>query len=80
MTAKQIVESIHDTINESTSAIEDIHRSVAELPFDVLGSFEPIKDSVENAREVQARSIESIYGLVRKVNDRVGDFTAELLA
>lgn len=79
-TAKQLAESVHDTINESTSTIEDIHRSIAELPFDVLASFEPIKDTVEEVRDIQARSIERIYGLVRTVNDRVGTFTAELLA
>ena len=79
-TAKQIAESIHDTIDESTATIEDIHRSIAELPFDMLASFEPFKETVEDVRDVQARSIKGVYGLVRTVNDRVGEFTAGLFS
>lgn len=76
---KDLAVAIHDTINDVTKAVEDIHRSIAEAPLDVMGSIEPFEQPLKEVRAVQDRSITAIYGLIRRVNDRVGEMTAELL-
>lgn len=73
--AQQIATTVHDIIDEVTTTVEDIHRSIAELP---LSCFESLKLSGE-VREAQARSIGAIYTLIRRCNDRVGQAVAEIL-
>ena len=76
---KTIAETIHATINDATAAAEDIHRSIAELPLRAVGSIESLEKPVEEVRRVQERSIGAIYGLIRRINDRVGQLTTDLL-
>ena len=76
---RDLAATIHETINEVTTAVEDIHRAIAEAPLDVMGSIEPFEQPVKEVRAAQDRSITVIYGLIRRVNDRVGRLTAELL-
>ena len=79
-TAKDISKAIHVTINESATAIEGIHRSIAALPLEVLATVEPLEETANEVRDLQSRAIEGVYGLVRKVNNRIGEITSEVLA
>jgi hypothetical protein len=79
-TAKDISEVIHDTINESATAIEGIHRSIAALPLDILATIKPLEETAIEVRDLQSRAIQGVYGLVRKVNTRVAEITSEVLA
>ncbi len=76
---KDIAASIHATINDVTTAVEEIHRSIADAPLDVIGTIEPLERPIKEVRAVQDRSITAIYGLIRRINDRVGEITADLL-
>jgi hypothetical protein len=76
---KDLAATIHDTINDVTTAVENIHRSIADAPLDMMGAIEPLERPVKDMRVVQDRSITAIYGLIRRINDRVGQITAELL-
>ena len=78
-TAQQIARTIHDVVNEGTTTVEDLHRSIAELPLRFLGSVEPFEQPMNDVRDVHARSIGAIYGLIRRVNDRVGQLAVEIL-
>jgi hypothetical protein len=73
--AERIATTIHDAIDEGTATVEDIHRSIAELPLSLLGSLKPLEKPVKQVQEVQARCIGAIYGLIRRVNDRVKQTT-----
>lgn len=60
-----------ETIDLTTTAIEEIHKSIAEVPLEVMrrsGFFEKTADDVG---ELQERSISAVYGAVRDVNRRI---------
>jgi hypothetical protein len=78
-TAKWIAETIHDTIDESATAIEGIHHSIAELPLDIFSAIKPFEETLAEVRDVQTRSIKGVYGIVRQVNDRIGEIASEVL-
>jgi hypothetical protein len=73
---KTLATTIHDAINDVTTAVEDVHKSVADLPLDVLAGITPLKAALDEVRAAQARSIGALYDLVRKVNARVRRLTA----
>jgi hypothetical protein len=78
-TAASIAARIHAAIDDVTTAVEDIHRSIAAVPFEAAAATLPLEHPVAEVREIQERSISAAYGLVRRVNRRIGALTAELL-
>jgi hypothetical protein len=76
--AKQ-VSWVEETIHLTTTAIEEIHKSIAEVPLEVMrrsGLFEKTADDVG---ELQERSISAVYGAVRDVNRRICGLASDLL-
>ena len=71
-----MIATVHDTIDDVTRAAEDIHKSVADLPLDLLGRLTSLETTLEPVRDGQARSIAAVYDLVRQVNARVRQLTA----
>jgi hypothetical protein len=68
---EQIATAIHDVVDDVTTSVEKIHRSIGDLPLSLLGSLEPLEGPVQRVREARARALGAIYGLIRRVNDRV---------
>jgi len=72
---KSLASAIHDAIDSVTSSVEEINRSVADVPLEILGGIAPLHDAVAEVRRVQSQSIGAVYDLVREVNDRVRELT-----
>jgi hypothetical protein len=70
-TLQQIVTTIHDVVDDVTTAVEDIHRAIGDVPLSLLASLEVLEEPVKQVREVRGRTLGAIYGLIRRVNDRV---------
>ncbi len=79
-TAREIAHLIHDAIDEGTTTVENIHRSIADVPLDVLEPIDSLEEPVKGVRNVQDRSIGAIYGLIRRVNDEVGQLATKVLS
>jgi hypothetical protein len=72
---RDLADVLHDAIDDATTAAEGIHKSVAEFPLTVLAEITPFKDAIDEVRLTQEQTIESMYGLVRTINDRVRQLT-----
>jgi hypothetical protein len=70
-TVQQIATTIHDVVDDVTTAVEDIHHAIGDLPLRLLGSLEILDGPVKQVREARTRTIGAIYDLIRRVNDRV---------
>ena len=77
--AREFASTIHNVIDESTTAVEDIHKSVAALPLKTLATIKPLEQPLREVQDVQDRSIGAVYGLIRRINDRVEQFTNNVL-
>jgi len=75
-----LVSTIHDAIDDVTTAVEGVHRSIASVPFEVLEGVPSLKGTLDDIRAVQERSIGIAYELVRQVNDRVRRLTTGVSA
>ena len=74
-TPTNLVAVIHDAIDEVTTTVERIHRSIVDFPLDALRGVAPIKGAVDEVRSVQDRSIGAVYDLVRRINREVQELT-----
>jgi hypothetical protein len=73
MTTTKSPQTVHDTIDDITTTVEDMHRAIAALPLEVLAVVPPLHDAMKSLRGLQERSIHSIYGMVRDFNHSVRD-------
>ena len=72
---RRIAATVHDVIDDVTSTAAEIHKSVADLPLQVLGEITPFKDTLDDVKVTQDRTIDAIYGLVRSINTQVRRLT-----
>jgi len=69
---------IHDVVEESTNSIEEIHKTLAGLPIDILENVPGLERPLEEVRKTQNRAIETVYSAVRDVNEELTRLAMEL--
>ncbi len=77
---KTLTKLIQDSIDKGATTVEEIHKSIAELPLRVLERRERLRGPAKEVRHVQDHTIGAIYDLIRKVNEEIGTLASELLA
>ena len=68
--SRTIATTVHDMIDDVSTAVEDIHRAVAEYPLTILGELTPpaLKETVDDVKATQDQTLEAVDGLVRSIN------------
>jgi hypothetical protein len=76
---KRLADLVRREIDDGATTVEEIHKSIANLPLDFLGRLDVFQETVKGVRKIQDASIGAIYDLIRKVNREVGRLAVELL-
>ena len=68
--SRTIASTVHNMIDDVSTAVEDIHRAVAEYPLNVLGEITPptFRETIDDVKATQDQTLEAVYGLVRSIN------------
>jgi hypothetical protein len=74
-----LTEWVQDTVDRTTSRIEEIHRSIATIPLDIMRETGFLAQLADDVADLQERSIHAVYTTVRDVNRRVTGLAADLL-
>jgi hypothetical protein len=77
--ARRLAHLVQQAIDDGADTVEEIHRSIARMPLDVLERLDVFKETVKDVRKVQDTSIGAIYDLIHKVNREVGKLATEML-
>ena len=77
--ARRLASLVQQAIDDGADTVEEIHKSIATMPLDVLERLDLFKETVKDVRKVQDTSIGAIYDLIHKVNREVGKLAQELL-
>jgi len=75
----QAADPIRDAVDSGANAAEEIHKTVADLPFEVLERAGLFGRSAGELRRIQSDSISAVYAAVRTVNHRVAELASDLL-
>jgi hypothetical protein len=76
---KTVVRLIEEAIDKGATTVEDVHKSIAQLPFKMLEESELLRGPAKEVRRLQDQTIGAIYDLIRHINGRVGTLAVELL-
>jgi uncharacterized NAD-dependent epimerase/dehydratase family protein len=77
--ARKLVDLVREAIDDGATTVEEIHRSIAALPLDILGRLDGFEDRLANVRRIQDESIDAVYDVIRRVNREVTRLAADLL-
>lgn len=77
--AKKIADLIQDAVDKGATTVEEVHKSIADLPLKILENVEILKKPVKEVRRVQDRSIGAVYDLIRNINEQVGKVAGDVL-
>jgi hypothetical protein len=77
---KTLTKMIQDSIDKGATTVEEVHKSIADLPLKLLEGSKRLHAPAKEVRHVQDRTIGAIYDLIRKVNEEVGTLATDLLA
>ena len=77
---KTFIRFIQDAIDRGATTVEEVHKSIADLPLRILEESELLKESAKEVKRVQDHTIGAIYRTIRQVNEQVGTYASELLA
>ena len=78
--SKGLARWIQDAVDEGATTVEEIHKSIADLPLKVLEQSDIFKEPTKQVRRVQDRTIGAVYDLIREINEKVGELAADVLA
>jgi len=77
---KTLPKLIQEAIDKGATTVEEIHKSIVDLPLRVLEESDLLRGPAKEAKRVQDHTIGAIYDVIREVNQQVGTLASELLA
>ena len=76
---KPLASVIRDAIDKGATTVEEIHKSIADLPLKMLEESDLLRGPAKEVRRVQDDTIGAIYDVIRGINQRVGTLAAKML-
>ncbi|MGQ0531051.1 MAG: hypothetical protein ACT4PG_14855 [Panacagrimonas sp.] len=70
---------VEKAVEDGATTVEQVHRSIASMPFDVLEKIDALQQPVSKARELHDETVGNIYETIRLLNDRAGEIARGLL-
>jgi hypothetical protein len=74
-----VQELVEKAIEDGATTVEQVHRSIASMPFDMLEHVDALQKPVGKAREIHDQTVGNIYETIRLLNERAGEIARGLL-
>ncbi|MBF0239330.1 MAG: hypothetical protein HQM12_16640 [SAR324 cluster bacterium] len=76
---EELQKVVQDAINKGATTVEEVHKKISSLPFEMLEKIGPIAAQVKGAKEKHDQTIGSVYDTIRQINEKAGELAADLL-
>ena len=76
---KALVTFIEEAIEKGATTVEDVHKSIAQLPLKILEESDLLRAPAKEVRRLQAHTIGAIYDLLWFIDEQVELLAEELL-
>lgn len=68
---------IQQAIDRGATSVEQIHQSIADLPFEALEKAGLLELDKVNLREKKTRTIGMVYDAIRRINQQIGSLISD---
>jgi uncharacterized protein (DUF2384 family) len=68
---------IQDAVDRGATSVEQIHQTIADLPFEALERMGVLAPEDSELRETKTRTIGLVYDAIRRVNKEVGELLSD---
>jgi hypothetical protein len=68
---------VQEAVDRGATSVEQIHQSIADLPFDALERMGLLDPDDSELRETKTRTIGFVYDAIRRINQQVGELLSE---
>ena len=68
---KTAIRFIQDAIDRGATTVEEIHKSIADLPLKILEENDLLKESAKQAQRLQDHTLGAIYDVIWGINEQV---------
>ena len=76
---RRLTDVVRREVAAGATSVEEVHKSIARMPLDVLAKLDVFEKTVKDVRRIQETSLGAIYDLIRKVNDEAAKLAKEML-
>ncbi len=77
---RELKDLVQEAIDKGATTVEQVHKTIANMPLDVLEKIEPISPAVKEVRKVHDATIGNVYEIIRTINQKVGEIANDLLS
>lgn len=70
-------DALQQAVERGTTSIEQIHQTIADLPFEALERSGLLTEDKWGLREKKTRSIGLVYDAIRRINHEVGELVSD---
>ena len=70
---------VQDAIDRGVATAEEVHKSLANLPFEALEGSALLRGPAREVKRVHDRTVGAIYSLIRRTNQQVGTLASGFL-
>jgi hypothetical protein len=68
---------IQEAVDRGATSVEEIHQSIADLPFEMLEQWGVLDPDGVELREKKTRTIGVVYEAIRRINREVGELISD---
>ena len=76
--AELLKDMIQDAIDNGARNVEDIHKAIADLPFETLEKSGLLDENSQQLRDKSQQTIGLVYEKIREINQKVGEMASDL--
>jgi hypothetical protein len=75
---QSLTELIEGAVEKGAMTVEEIHKSIADLPLKLMEESELLRKPAREVRRLQDRTIGAIYDVIRDANRRIAKLVSDL--
>ena len=76
---RKLKDLVQELVEKGATSVEEVHKSIAALPLEVLESIEGLEEPAKGIKEIQQKTIGGVYDIIRQVNTKVSEIAEELI-
>ena len=75
---EMLKDMVQNAIDNGARTVEDVHKAIADLPFELLEKNGLLDDDKQQLRERSQQTIGTVYGKIRDINQKIGELASDM--